>query len=328
MKRRTILVSTVILAVFSVLCAGSAYAQNRPAEVKTVKSELTDIWGSILASGVIEDAGEKQVFSPQNGIIAEIYVTEGSKVVTGQALMKIDAVNGGVASIPDLDSGIIQAAEYFGLDGLDSLSGSFYGSYETTGENFYIAAPCDGTVTALSGKEGSLISAHTSCAAVSAMDELYVRASISESNVSDLMTGMTVELTGDGFSGRTYKGVLYQIMPQAKQSSSLTGSGETIVETLIYIKDPDEFLRPGYTTNVKIITTKTKNTIVVPYEAVFQDENNNQTVLVVQNGYCYPRIVETGLELDDVTQILSGLAQNEEIVFSPDKTLYKGGRVK
>lgn len=327
MKRRTILTITVILAVFSMIFAGRAYAVNRPVEVKTVKAELTDIWGSIVASGVIEDGGEIKLYAEGSGIVAEVYVTEGARVTKGQAIMRVNAVTGGALSVPMLDESVIQAAEYFGIGGLDGLSGSSYGSYDVTGESFYVAAPCDGIVTAINSAAGELVSAYSPCAAVSAMDELYVRASISESNISELITGMTAELSGDAFPDRTYTGVLYQIMPTAKKTSSLTGSGETVIETLIYIKNPDEYLRPGYTTNVKIYTTRTNNTVIIPYEAIFQDENNNQTVLVVHDGYCYPRVVETGIELEEVTQIISGLAPDEEVVFAPDSALYCGGRI-
>ena len=55
---------------------------------------------------------------------------------------------------------------------------------------------------------------------------------------------------------------------------------------------------------------------ILPYEAVSQDEKG-EYVYVYESGRAYKRYIETGEELANGVEILSGLSETEEIIADP-----------
>ena len=103
---------------------------------------------------------------------------------------------------------------------------------------------------------------------------------------------------------------------------------ETVVDVCASIDNLDEEVKAGYTINAKIVVEKEKEINVVPYEAVMQDENETEYVYVFANGMAVRKDIETGVELTDGVEVLSGVSQDEPIIFTPNKVKKDGTRVK
>lgn len=325
MKRTLKLAIIGAVIASAILIMIGAKSQDKPLTVSTRKVITTDIYNSVLSSGVIEDMGQTKVQGRGIGVVTKVYVREGQSVVKGQALFETALTDSAGYSFDG--SEIEAAAQSFDITSLTELLNGIGDTGSQDGYAGYIVSPCDGIVTELKIQEGGFISASTNCVTISDMSDLYVRVSISEGNVADLALGMPVDITGKGFKDKTYKGVLTQIMPVAKQLSSLTGTGETVVEAIVAIKQPDELLKPGYTADVKIFTTRKLDTIVIPYEAIRQDENNVQMVFVNENGICKKKVITTGYELEDYVEVVTGLHPGHEIILNPDRTIKEGVKV-
>lgn len=312
------------------MAAGAkSISENRPVSVAAVQVQTADIYNSVLAGGTIEDAGEIKITNDDNSQVSKIYIQEGQLIQKGQLLLALNTVEGQVASIPQISNEILNAADYFGISESDIKSAASQFSYvQNTGdEPVYIYSPMDGVVTSIKVSEGDLVSKGTVCLNISDKSNMQIRASISQNNIASMQLGMPVDITGDAFQGTTYKGVLTQIMPVAKQVSSITGSGETVVEAIITIKNPNNNLRAGYTADVKIYTTKIAGTLTIPYEAVIQDEDNSEYVYVIENDRCWKRNITTGNELDTAIEVKSGLTYDEWVILNPDSSLYNGAKV-
>ena len=98
-------------------------------------------------------------------------------------------------------------------------------------------------------------------------------------------------------------------MPYATQVQSLTSAPETRVEVLLSVTNADERLKPGYTANVKIYTDHKDEALLVPYEAVWQDEDNRENVYVIENGRAVQHMVRTGYELENLLEVTEGLSR-------------------
>ena len=146
-----------------------------------------------------------------------------------------------------------------------------------------ICSPADGVVMAVQAPADA-VPAGSSLAAVSDVRRLNIRASIQEGYAAQVAERMAADITGEGFQNVLYRGVVTNIMPYATQVQSLTSAPETRVEVLLSVTNADERLKPGYTANVKIYTDHKDEALLVPYEAVWQDEDNRENVYVIENG--------------------------------------------
>ena len=59
--------------------------------------------------------------------------------------------------------------------------------------------------------------------------------------------------------------------------------------------------------------------ITVPYEAIRQDEENQEYVYIYKDGKAYRRNIITGTELREETEVCTGLEVGECVILQPDK---------
>jgi multidrug efflux pump subunit AcrA (membrane-fusion protein) len=63
-------------------------------KAETTHPHIQKITESVYASGVVKSNNQDQVFAAANGLLKEVYVTEGDLVKTGQPLMRLSDVTG------------------------------------------------------------------------------------------------------------------------------------------------------------------------------------------------------------------------------------------
>ena len=155
---------------------------------------------------------------------------------------------------------------------------------------------------------------------------LVAKVSISESDIHEVSLGNKVTLSGQAFGSKTYSGTVAAIETSAKKSLFST-SQEAVVEATISLRDPDDSLKAGYSVKAKIVTGDTKDVSIVPYEAVMQDDLQNEYVYVYENSKVYKQYIETGLELANGIEVTEGLTADSYIVETPERVREDGEQV-
>ena len=153
---------------------------------------------------------------------------------------------------------------------------------------------------------------------------MYVKAYASEKEISKIAIGQTAEITVDAFPNCVYSGIFSHIadFASAKQIGNIT---KTVIEVRIDIVTPDDRLKPGYTANTAIILSEPEEMMLVPYEIINQDENG-EYVYVLEENRAVKRYIETGAELSDGIEIISGIESSDSII-NPDKTYNEGDMI-
>ncbi|MBZ4646792.1 MAG: hypothetical protein JG777_2281 [Clostridia bacterium] len=190
-----------------------------------------------------------------------------------------------------------------------------------------LKSPITGIITAVNVKKGSVTNSLQPIITISDIDNLQVKVNIGEYYISKIKEGQKVEITGDAFEGICYSGRVQKISPIAKQVPS-GQSSETVIELTVDVIDENTVLKPGYSTEVKIITDTKDNTLILPYEAIVQDSDNNDIVYVVKDNRAYKRKVVTGAELELEIEILEGLKKGEKVILNPPKKIKDGTKVR
>jgi multidrug efflux pump subunit AcrA (membrane-fusion protein) len=96
-------------------------------------------------------------------------------------------------------------------------------------------------------------------------------------------------------------------------------------EAQVYVNSAGD-LSTGISVSVSLVTSAVNNTIVIPYDAVYYD-NNQAYVYCVQGGKAVRMDVTTGLYNEDSIAIVCGLNPGDTVVTSWASGLKNGAEV-
>ena len=195
-------------------------------------------------------------------------------------------------------------------------------------DDYRITAPISGLVIAREVEEGEMVVTGISSYMVGTTvfqigdpSEMIVKSSISEVDVGRIKVGQEVKIVADSYPEISYQGRVKSIAPVGKIKQ-----GESIVtfEAEIEILDPDAKLRQGMSCDIDIFVDRRENVLVLPVEAIFEvmakdieGEDTAEVDHVVAykwTGTEYQEVrIELGLESSNRVEILSGVAEGDEI---------------
>ncbi len=132
---------------------------------------------------------------------------------------------------------------------------------------------------------------------------------VDETDIGKCSVGQGVEYYVDTFPDRTFHGTIGKIYPQPVVKDNIV----YYVAVVEVPKADAEFLRPEMTSHVKIIFEEKKDVLTVPNAAIKFEEGRQVVYRVMGPGRVEKAIVGIGLRGEDRTEILSGVAEGEEL---------------
>ena len=327
MKKYVMLIAFTAIVLLGVYSIGNLY-KGSIIEVSTVKVDPITAKNSILCTGKVERAQVRSVYAQSAAVVKEIFVKPGDEVKKGEVLMTL----GDVTEETDTDQedlqeayqNLLEAYQSGDTSALDSLALPAAATPRTP-KIRKITAPIAGTVTSISVNTQGYVDPNKAVMIISNNNELQVRLSVNESQVSEIKAGQKAEITGVGFKGSAFEGTVTSISNEAKQLVSAYGQ-ETVVEVLVSVKNPTEAIKPGFTAKTKIIVSEDENVLVAPYEAVRADNNGNEFVYKLDGQKAVKTPILTKEEFEDGLEIISGLKKDDVIITNPD-AVTAGARV-
>lgn len=172
---------------------------------------------------------------------------------------------------------------------------------------------------------GSSAATSITAAAMGSQSGTVVSALIGESSISNVKVGQKATVTGVGFEDK-YDATVIKIGDKAQKVTTLT-SKNVAVEVFLKINSPDSALKTGFTAKADIFTGDESLKVIVPYSAVLQD-GMGEYVFVKENNTAQKRYIETGLELENGYEILSGLNEGDAVIMTPRQITSNGQKIK
>ena len=86
-------------------------------------------------------------------------------------------------------------------------------------------------------------------------------------------------------------------------------------------------IRPGMFIKTLIKVNQRDDIIVIPKEVIISDQRGKR-VFIVKENTAFERIIETGIENEDMIEVVSGLEVNERLVTKGFETLRDKSKVK
>ncbi len=196
-------------------------------------------------------------------------------------------------------------------------------------EETEIFAPITGVITEKLVQQGQIISSGisnvsggTALAKIADLSRLYITADVDETDIGSIRTGQKVLITADAFPGESFDGVIKRIAPQGIVENSIT-LFKVKIEILGKGKSK---LKPIMSANVEIITKYAKDTIYLPREAVWKEDDNYYAGLV-ENGEPKKTRVYPGFKNLTQVQMLEGVKKGQK-VFVGDWEKYQAEKNK
>jgi HlyD family secretion protein len=213
-----------------------------------------------------------------------------------------------------------------------------------------IFAPMAGTISALNKELGEIALGSQfqkdvilTVADLSAME---AQVNVDENDIMSIAIGQPAEIEVDALPGQTLHGVVSEIGSSAISAGAGTSEQKTEFEIKIAITDPPPTLRPGMTASANIITKTNPSALSVPLQAVaarsvdqltmkgqkrkdiesrYKADHDGfvEVVFCIENGKAVAKQVKTGIQGDDLIEIVDGLKQGDEIVTGSYRAISK-----
>jgi HlyD family secretion protein len=130
-----------------------------------------------------------------------------------------------------------------------------------------ITSPTSGTIISRSIDRGQTVAASFSSPTLFTIGEdltkMQVNTNIDEADVGRIKTAMPATFTVDAYPGETFSGTISQI-----RLAATTVQNVVTYNALIDVANPQLKLKPGMTTNVKILIEKVEDTVKIPNSAL------------------------------------------------------------
>lgn len=319
---------TIILVVLGITVFGFRYFSNKSKNIKveTAKVARGNLKETFTISGEIDARKKATLRFQTSGKLAWIKATEGDTVMAGQALAGLDLIK--LKATENTMFYKYKAADANAKQIEDSVKGhdadetftqkntrvTAQTARDIAYDNWMLArqdstnatlySPITGKIISVTDlATGSYISGSTSFAiTIVDPESLYFLASADQSEIANITEGKPGTLILDAYSEASISGLVKQIAYAPRSED--TGTSYNI---FFSFDQKENNYRLGMTGDLQFIKKQKNNSLYLPTKFI---KNDGVKKYVLTNGKNY---IETGIETDTETEIVSGLNEGDVV---------------
>ena len=266
------------------------------------------------ATGLVEPVRTVEVKSKASGEVLRLHVDTGDELAPGALLAEIDPrdvrndynqaeadLNVAVARVEIssaqlarsralLEAGVITEQEHESAN-LDYANAQATLVKANTNKDLAelrlsdvtIRAPMSGTIIQKSVEEGQVIqsasqnvSGGTTLFMMADLAQMQVRTLVDETDVGQISDDLTATVTVEAFPGRTFRGIVDKIEPQAEVQQNVT-----MFAVIVTIDNRGGLLKPGMNAEVEILVAERPNALLIPNNALVQFQEMAPAAMVL-----------------------------------------------
>ncbi|MCW5946708.1 MAG: efflux RND transporter periplasmic adaptor subunit [Fimbriimonadales bacterium] len=193
-------------------------------------------------------------------------------------------------------------------------------------DDLHIKAPTDGVIAKIDARVGEYASPLTPVIQLSASSSTFVEAEIADQDSAKVFVGQAVEVTTASLPGRTFRGEVVGIAPEAEIKPDAV-IRVRILRARVIVDDAESVFRVGMEVDVSGIGVAAKDVLVISSDAVFIDKLGT-AVWVIEDNFAKLRRVRLGFSDFEHTEVLDGLKEGETVVTGGKDLLSDGMNVQ
>jgi membrane fusion protein (multidrug efflux system) len=295
-----------------------------PVPVSIAVPTRSDIFATYEATATIASDADAPAVAKVGGDVIMLFVEEGDRVEQGDVLAQLDGNLDRVRSeydrYTDLAArGLVSEAMFEGLRyDLEALEAS----YELARLNYdysKIRAPISGIVSTREVKLGQNIAANDVVFRITDTSSLVAYLQIPQAETAKFSAGHSATVVVDAMPDTIYGAEIARISPTIDVRNGT-------FRATAFVDNRTGELAPGMFARFSISYERHADALVIPKHALVE-EDDQAAVYVVENGAVSRRIIETGIEANEVVEVLGGLSGDEEIVVIGHSGLRDGSKV-
>ncbi|MDR2157188.1 MAG: efflux RND transporter periplasmic adaptor subunit [Clostridiales Family XIII bacterium] len=170
-----------------------------------------------------------------------------------------------------------------------------------------VTAPIDGYVTALNVQKGGMASQAMPSAVIADTNALRITTSVSAARIDDIRIGDAAQVYVRALSDEPFAASIVAVVPAPPAGSA----GYPVV---IGLANGDSRLKPGMFAEIRMVTGKATDVVVIPSDAVLIKGGEEIVMVIGSKGGAQPTRVETGLDDGSLVEIKRGLKADDKVV--------------
>ncbi len=213
-----------------------------------------------------------------------------------------------------------------------------------------IYAPMSGTISDLRKEQGEIAIGsqfqEDVILVIADLSEMETQVNVDENDITSIAIGQHAEIEVDALLDQVLTGLVAEIASSANVAGVGSSDQKTEFEVKISILNPPETLRPGMTAGAELFTKTNENALSVPIQSVavrtvdqllMEGEDRNdaeerytadrdgfvEIVFCIEDGKAIAKQVKTGIQSDELIEILEGLEEGDEVVTGSYRAISK-----
>ncbi len=193
---------------------------------------------------------------------------------------------------------------------------------KTVNKTITVYSPTNGVVIKKSAFQGHYVKPGAQQYEIADLSKVWVDVEVYEYELPWIRKGMKAKMDLSYIPGKNFTGRVLYVYP------FLTEKTRT-VKLRLEFPNPGYQLKPGMYANIYLESSISKNSLVIPQEAVIDSGVRKIVFVALGKGRFEPRDVKIGVEgNDNEFQVLEGLRENEQIVLSGQFMLDSESRLR
>ncbi len=285
------------------------------------------------ATATLEANKEATVPARVSGLVTELLAEEGDRVGAGEGLLRIEDAEYRYRLQQAEAEAVKQRARFERLEKMLSNELVAAEEFESARSDLLAAessrelaalelartrveAPFAGRVTRRMADSGQMVSSGQELFTLADLSRLLARVHVPSKEFRNLRVDQPVELVLDS-NGEHMQGRIELVSPVIDATSG------TIKVTVAVTDYPPE-TRPGDFAEVRIVTDRHEDVVLVPKAAVFSDRGERIAFVAYADSTADRRLVEIGYQNDERIEILGGIESGELVVVQGQRSLEQG----
>ena len=314
-------------------------ARIRPAvPVKVSEVDEGMITSSLVFDSVLETESSVEIFAETAGLILEVHVEEGDRVVAGQILALMENVEEGVDAEEAEARYEHQKANFKRTEDLYGRKLINQQEYDNAKfdleqmrlrferakiqlENTIVRSTVSGVVTERNAQAGRRVATNRVLFSIMNLDELFANVNIPGQHMLSIEQGLPAVIDSDLIEGVRYDAFVKLVSPIVDPESG-TFKAKVAVSKLNGMP-----IYPGMFVNVRVIVDTSDDAVLIPKEAIVH-EGDLKYIFKVQNGKAKKTLLQEGYSNVGFVQATSDIVKGDLVIVMGHSALKDGANVK
>ena len=311
--------------------------------ITTFSAEQTKFEHFVELQGSVDTKKNLVIYPEYSGILTQVYVKEGQKVVNGQILAKID--DGGLSQQlsqleiqADLakttferqkrlwDQNIGSEIQYLQAKSNYEAQEKAVQQLEQQVARTIVKAPFSGTIDDVITEQGSVVApGQSQLFRIVNLEDMYIETDVPESYITNVTEGKLVEVE--------FPVLGKKLDAKVRQAGSFINPANRTFKVEVGIPNSDKHIKPNLTAKLRINDYTNENAILIPLSIISENARGEQYVYTITDksdsmATAKRAIIKTGKTQGDFIEVLSGLNSTDEIIKEGARSVKDGQQVK